>query len=78
MPATAGRSDFSGAAVTDGDALAFDDHRHLASAFGVAQHFRQGIIVFQHVAIFERNFPAREGLPGRGGIGSKFLAENDG
>jgi hypothetical protein len=69
-------SHFSGAAEADGHFAALDDHRHLATAIGMLQHFRQRIIVFEHVAVFEGNLPAREGLPGRGGIRSKFFAEN--
>jgi hypothetical protein len=76
LPATAGALHFSGTAEADGHFAVFDDHRDLAAAFGVPQHLGQRLIVFEHVAVFEGNFFAREGLPGRGGVGSKLFAEN--
>ncbi len=76
LPATAGALHFSGAAEADGHFAVLDDHRHLAPAIGMLQHFRQRIIVFEHVAVFEANLPSRESLPGRGGIRSKVFAKN--
>jgi hypothetical protein len=51
----------------------------LPPSFGKAQHVGERLFVLEHVAVFKGNFPAREGLPGRSGVGSKILAEdNDG
>ena len=78
-PATAGRLDFSGAAVADGHAIGFQNDRDLPPALGNAQHIGKRLFVLEHVAVFERNFPARVGLPGRRGVGSKLFAkDNDG
>lgn len=77
LPATAGALHFSGTAEADGHLAVFDDHRNLAPALGVPQHLGQGLIVFEHVTVLEQNFFAREGLPGRGGVGSKLFAENN-
>lgn len=76
MPATAGRLDFSGAAVTDRHPIVFQNDRDLPPAFGKAQHIGKRLFVLEHIAIFEGYFPAREGLPGRGGVGSKIFAED--
>jgi hypothetical protein len=76
LPATAGALHFSGTAEADGHFAVFDDHRNLAPAFGVLQHIGQCLIVFEHVAVFEGNFFARESLPGRRSVGSKLFAEN--
>ena len=76
MPATAGRLDFSGAAVADGHAIGLQNDRDLPPAFGNAQHIGKRLFVLEHVAVFERNFPPRVGLPGRRGVGSKIFAED--
>jgi hypothetical protein len=78
-PATAGRLDFSRAAVTDRHAIGLENDRNLPPSFGKAQHIGKRLFVLEHIAVFKRHFPAREGLPGRSGVGSKILAEdNDG
>jgi len=67
----------SRSAVTNGDFACFDDHGDLAASIGQLQHPPQSLIVLQHVEIIKRSLAARVGLPGRGGVGSEILAEDN-
>ena len=75
-PATAGALDFSGTAEADGNFPRFDDNRYLAPAVGKLQHSLKRLFVLEHIQIRKWDLAASKGLPGRGGVGSKILAEN--
>ena len=75
-PATAGALNFSGTAEADGNFSRFGDNRHLAPAVGKLEHSLKSLVVFEHIQIRKRDLAASKGLPGRGGVRSKILAEN--
>src|SRR5439155_2061124 len=65
-----GVSDTSRAAKADGDRAVFDDHRHGATSFRVAEHPFERRRVFLDVHVIERNMPPRIVVPGGSRIGS--------
>ena len=73
---TDGRLDASGAAETNRDACALDDHRNVAAALAELEHPLQVCGVLLHVDVVERYVPPFKILTGGEGVRSSILAEN--
>ena len=71
-----GASDASGAAEADGHLAVFNDDRHGAAAFGVAEHPLERRRVLLDVHVVEPNMPPFIVVPGGLRIGSRVLAED--
>jgi hypothetical protein len=71
-----GASDASRTAEADCHLAVFDDHRHGAAPFRVAEHALERSRVFLDVDVRDRNMPPRIVVPGGLRIGSGVLAEN--
>jgi hypothetical protein len=75
-PTTAGALNFSGTAEADGNFPRFDDNRYLTPAVGKLQHSLKSLFVLEYIQIRKGDLATSKGLPGRGGVRSKILAEN--
>lgn len=76
MPATAGWLNFSRAAKADGDLAGLDDDGDLPAAVGQLEHALEGVIVFEHVKVFERNLTTGEIRTGSRSVLSEILSED--
>lgn len=75
-PTTAGGLNVSGTAEADGNFPRFDDNRYLTPAVGKLQHSLKSLFVLEYIQIRKGDLATSKGLPGRGGVRSKILAEN--